>query len=162
MKVPKMNKLLAAALTLYTLLIIFLVVFIMQACYKPKPGEEIIKKEIVYNTIEKDPLIMPLSEIQYNLNCFYKSAPRLDIDKYKGEYIITAGLCDRAWSRKVSIRPRDSPNIIIINMVINSRLIPGVSAHYYHMINDFMGFGGGLTLLQNLELQASGGVAFKF
>lgn len=123
------------------------------------PKTVIEKEDIKYNTVEKDISQMTDTEKE----CFYKGIPTLDIENTDGNnYLLSAGLCSRAWTRKVNLSPNKNKNAIIGNVIINSKLTPGLSFQYFHLFNGCLGIGGGLALFKDLDFQISGGALFAW
>ena len=75
--------------------------------------EEIIKKPIYTNIINRDVKKMTPEFKNIELNCYYKSPFILDINKIKGKnnYQITGSLCDRQASRDINIPVASNGNI---------------------------------------------------
>jgi len=136
------------------------VVLLMRSCFAPDPVV-ITREEIKYNTVYRDVYKMPPEDCQQELLCYYTSVPALDIEQINNtdEYTLSAGLCDRKWSRKVQIRPRDSPrNILVTGMLINYGGIQG-NVQYYRRIGSYWGLGGGISASMS-GASLSGGAVF--
>lgn len=145
----------------YTVLVIIAsILFYIWLAGDPEPGT-ITQGPIQYNTIAKDPYKMPLEDLQNDLQCFYNGFPLLGIQSTGGdEYMLSASLCERKWQRLVNIRPRDSPNVIIVGTFIDSQLRIGGKVDYYRFYGKF-GFGGGV-MASNGYINLNGGVAYKW
>lgn len=153
-----MNRLRVILFGIYNLLLIVAVVLVVRACFIPAQEPVVITRdEVRYNTIERDPGKLAPDQVRQELQCYYTSEPLLDIDyNTDGEYTLKAGLCDREWSRKVSIRPRDSPrNMVIAGPLISIRGGVGAWGQYYRLYGRF-GIGGGVSLCRDSALAQAG------
>jgi hypothetical protein len=124
---------------------------------------KITEKEVVTNTIVKDPHKIPYEEAMADLYCFYTGFPTLAINHTgKDEYLMTASLCERRWQKQVSIETirKQYQNMIIAGAFFDSEMRLGVRTEYYRFYGRF-GFGGGLSLAQGYG-SLSGGVAFRW
>jgi hypothetical protein len=124
---------------------------------------EVKTTEVRYNTVERDISAVPLQELQRELLCYWNAFPLLDIRHESGNlYTLSAGLCERNWSKKAYIRPRDSPrNMIIAGPSIDSRFNPGAQLKYYRIFSGRVGLGGGAGINQEY-VQISGGLLFMW
>lgn len=121
---------------------------------------KIIKQEIKTNVIDKDTSAMTTDQLRAELECYYKSQPQLDIAQIsKTDYLLTAALCERNWSRAVTMPQSYHKNIITASASIKSNLTPGAGLHYTRMMTGFFGLGGGFTLYRDtcfmLDISAS-------
>lgn len=151
-----MSRLKILGFCIWSVLLVAGVILLMRYIGKPEPAV-ITKGRVEYNTIERDPGKLPPDQVRQELSCYYTAEPLLDIDYNNDyEYTLKAGLCDREWSRKVQIRPRDSPrNMVIVSGLINTRLVPGASVQYYKLYGK-VGFGGGVSLCRDSALAQAG------
>jgi len=126
------------------------------------PREPVItdKTPVESNQIAKNPEIMPVKDMQADLQCFYTGFPALDIQSVgKDDYMLTASLCERRWQKVVNIKARDSPkNMIIGGPFIDTSLRTGAWAQYYRLYGR-IGFGGGVLLCRDYSV-IQGGVAW--
>jgi len=124
---------------------------------------EIKTTEVRYNTIERDISALPLQELQRELLCYWNATPSLDIKHDSGNiYSLSAGLCERNWSKTAYIRARDSPrNMILAGPFIDSRFNPGAHIQYYRLFGGRFGIGGGMGICQEY-VQLSGGLLFMW
>ena len=108
---------------------------------------KITEKEVVTNTIVKDPHKIPYEEAMSDLNCFYTGFPTLAINHMgKDEYLMTASLCERKWQRQTTIKSvsKTYQNMIIAGAFFDSEMRLGIRSEYYRFYGRF-GFGGGLS-----------------
>jgi len=126
------------------------------------PRETVItdKTPVKSNVIKKDPYKMRIEDLQADAQCLYSGFPDLGIQSIgKGDYMLTASLCERRWQKVVNIKARDSPrNMIIGGPFIDTRLRSGAWVQYYKLYGNF-GFGGGVSLCRDYA-QVQGGVAW--
>lgn len=132
------------------LIITFILGFIVCDLFK-KPKEVIIYQDkIVTNTITKNVKDMSCEEAKEDLYCFYTGFPTLEINHVGGdEYLQSASLCERKWSRQTTIKTisKQFQNIIIAGLFFNSEMRLGFQGQYYRMFGSF-GIGGGLQWTQ--------------
>jgi hypothetical protein len=158
-----MNKLKLSLFLIYSILLAG-AAFSLAEYLRTDPHDPVItdKTPIESNQIAKNPEIMPLKDIQADLQCFYTGFPALDIQSVgKDDYMLSASLCDRRWQKVVNIKARDSPhNMIIGGPFIDSEFRLGAWVQYYRLYGRF-GLGGGISLCQGY-MQAQGGVAWMW
>jgi len=124
---------------------------------------KITEKEIVTNTIVKDPHKIPYEEAMSDLNCFYTGFPTLKIDHLQGdEYLQAASLCERKWQRQTTIKSvsKTYQNMVIAGAFFDSEMRLGFKTEYYRFYGR-MGFGGGLSISQDYG-SLNGGIAFRW
>jgi hypothetical protein len=121
----------------------------------------VYQDKIITNTITKNIKDMSYEEAKADLYCFYTGFPSLKIDHIGGEeYLQSASLCEREWSRQTTIKSiyKQYKNMIIGGIFVDSQMRTGLNAQYYRFYGR-MGFGGGLSFGQGYE-QLNGGVAW--
>lgn len=73
------------------------------------PEVRIVEKEkIVSAPVVRDYAAMPMSEMLAKLQCYDTSAPRLDMSITGSTAKLSAGLCERNWSRDMQIEVNQS------------------------------------------------------
>lgn len=134
-------------------------------CYSCMEPEKVIiyQDKIVTNTITKNVKDMSCEEAKADLYCFYTGFPTLEIKNAGGdEYIQSASLCERKWSRQTTIKTisRQYRNMIIAGAFFDSEMRLGAKAEYYRFYGNF-GFGGGLAWTQGYGV-LNGGLAWRW
>jgi hypothetical protein len=137
-------------ITFIALLIAFAAGWLVHEIFR-EPRARIVKEPLQYNTVYRNYAALSHDDCTAIVKCFSESVPELDIDTEGGDsYLLTAGLCDRKWSRKVKIRSPAYRNIIYIAATYRyqeSEFITGITASYIRKYSR-IGFGGGMTIDQ--------------
>ena len=124
--------------------------FTFYKVYGVKTVDKIIKQEIKTNVITKDTLTMTTDQLRAELECYYKSNPQLDIAQTgANNYLLSAGLCERNWTRNIIIPKSYHKNILTGIVSVKSNVTPGAGLHYTRMMTDFFGLGGGVVIYKD-------------
>lgn len=143
-----------------SLILAFIIGWILSYYLREPKKVIVIQKEIEYNTITKNIKDMSCEEAKEDLFCFYTGFPTLEIKHLQGdEYLQSASLCERKWSRQTTIKSvsKQFRNIAIAGLFFDSEMRLGVQGQYYRMFGNF-GIGGGLSWTQGYG-SVSAGVA---
>lgn len=118
---------------------------------------EIIKGPIKSNQIKYDNLTT--EETKIKLKCYGESDPTLDISGKGANYTLTAGLCDRKWSRNITIL---SPkNFIFGGIAVDNQFSTGLWADYQRFMFSNFSLGGGFAVFRK-NFQIHTGIGYKW
>ncbi len=120
----------------------------------------ITMKPIKANVIPRDYKNIKSKDIE-DLQCYDEGDASLDISPLSGDdYLLTAGLCGRKWSREANISRPVKRNAVFLGLSYSIPSGPGAQALYFRRVGCLY-VGGGVTVYQSAaSLQAGGMVQF--
>jgi hypothetical protein len=131
--------------------------------YGFKTITKIERHEIKSNVIDKDTSSMTTDQLRAELECYYKSNPSLDIAQINNtDYTLSAGLCERNWTRRITIAELYKKNILTGCIAVKSGLVMGAGANYTRMITPFAGLGGGFIMYKDTSFMLDISAAFAW